>query len=536
MSRRILREQLFKLLFRIEFNDIEEMKQIYINQIGDCNLSDILDIEALIQRTYTDDILDNLFTNVESNDVIMIDGEEVSVVNVGLEFNMIVHSTNAYSKMPMIDNNYYDSWNLSKNTINHGICTCLVSSKCLGFPPLNVNDKEDGVIFGFSSFSIDSINSMAPYDLFSVNSGYITDTERRACFTTLEGCISSTRHTHNEFVIERNNLLDSKTNNIQPTCVIILSTMEEYQKKNARKAASEMNPPEGIPIVYVDVEKIVLSSKEMIESKIELFRSTGDLKLLSEIINDYETMKCSLSRSWNFPYVDVNVINQVISDYIVKVSMSSDKESKLIELEEILNYEKSKFDLSVDAGNRRRYFDLDYLNHIRNIYTNLGDVKFSEFDQTEFVEKSNIYISGGLCKDTGYSLAGISLVIDKVAPFLNLKDVDKYLLMNCFYDDNLVASDLKIFVDFIKKASLLSSDVEIDNLLSTYNVDLSNYNVIYILSVYKDLNNLLNGFDPNKLINGSIKVIVNYSLELMNYIKELNNKDILDVDEDTVNL
>jgi len=27
MSRRVLREQLFKLLFRVEFNDLEEMKE-----------------------------------------------------------------------------------------------------------------------------------------------------------------------------------------------------------------------------------------------------------------------------------------------------------------------------------------------------------------------------------------------------------------------------------------------------------------------------------------------------------------------------
>ena len=79
----------------------------------------------------------------------------------------------------MINDNYFDSWNYSDKTSNHGICTCFISNANLGAAPV----AGKGVILGFTNLNENSITSMAPYDLVSRNEGITTTSRHPAMFT-----------------------------------------------------------------------------------------------------------------------------------------------------------------------------------------------------------------------------------------------------------------------------------------------------------------------------------------------------------------
>lgn len=354
----------------IEIDNINMLYELYYSYNPRYTINDVFEIENCFQKAYTRELQQSLFDGKGIEKQITIDGENIMVLEPLQSFKILTHSTNAYSNMPLINNNYYQSWNLSKKTNNHGICTALVSDKCLGLPPLG---KEGyGCIFGFTEFSEDSVTNIAPYDLCSTNGEYELKTERPLIYTSSNNMIDMTRHSHNECVIERTNLLNDNSVNIQPQYVIITSEMNELQMKNSLKASKEMNPPNGLPIVYLDIEKIVKNNKININKKIQEFITTKDINCFKELLSDYETVKCTLKTIKNYDFIDVKEIDRLIEIYIdFCISLNeSEKTQRLKELESALNEEKRKFDLVADSGNRIKVFDIKYDEHIQKI--NIG--------------------------------------------------------------------------------------------------------------------------------------------------------------------
>lgn len=332
----------------------DELDEFYKENDTFYSVDDLFYIENAIQIAYTRDFKNKMYSNTISNSAIEINGENVPVIVPEGSFNLLIHSTNAYRKMQLINNNYYDSWNSSKSTNNHGICTALISDYSLGFTPLG---KDVGCIYGFNDFSEKQFGLMAPYDLVSNSSNYSFEAIRPSRFSTLKDTIDYTRHTHNEIVLERRNLDDTDEINIQPNYVIITNEFSEMQKQNALKAAREMNDGKGLPILYIDFEKIIAEKKNEIREEIDLFRTTSDFNLLSDFINKYECIKCTKFEIEKYDFVDVSEITNVIDEYIDNNYFDSDKMKMLLH---VLETENNKFEMLASDGPRQRYFDINF--------------------------------------------------------------------------------------------------------------------------------------------------------------------------------
>lgn len=350
-------------------NNVEMLRELYNTYSPRYTINDMFEVENSLQQSYNKELENSMFKGNGDKIELEINGQKIQAINLNKPFKMLTHSTNAYSSMPMIDNDYYKSWNLSKKMNNHGICTALVSEKCLGLPPLR--NEGDGCIFGFTEFSEDSITNMAPYDLCSINNEYELQTSRPLIYTSSEDIINTTRHSHNEYVLERTNLKNNDTVNIQPQYIIITSEMTEHQKENSLKAANEMNPPTGLPIVYIGIKEIVKTNQKNILDMMSEFGKTKNPKTLKNLINDYETVKCTLRTIQNYEFINVDIIDNLITSYInyCNTLPEIEKNIHLESLEIILNDEKRKFDLIIDSGNRFKEFDIDYKKHIEQIMT-----------------------------------------------------------------------------------------------------------------------------------------------------------------------
>ena len=92
--------------------------------------------------------------------------KEVPVYEPGFDFKMLIHSTAAYGEMELLNNNYFDSWNKSLRTANHGICCSLIANDNLGMAAVK------DVLLGFDSWDKKAISQSSPYDLHTYNDGY----------------------------------------------------------------------------------------------------------------------------------------------------------------------------------------------------------------------------------------------------------------------------------------------------------------------------------------------------------------------------
>lgn len=307
--------------------------------------------------------------------------KEVPVYEPGFDFKMLIHSTAAYGEMELLNNNYFDSWNKSLRTANHGICCSLIANDNLGMAAVK------DVLLGFDSWDKKAISQSSPYDLHTYNDGYNLQEGHAMVFLTPQDIINTTRHTHNEQTLERVELRPEKKvkgcANIQPSYVIIASDMPDPLKAKAIKCSKEMN----IPIVYLDKEKIITHEQEKIDSKIALWKETSNreekLDLLEQILISHENNRCGLRMTnpdWVEEYFPTrkieSIIEQSISEFQNKYFLTGDIQSYYEDskqLMDILDREQRKFNLAYEATSRTNEIDLsieEYENRLMQVVDN----------------------------------------------------------------------------------------------------------------------------------------------------------------------
>ena len=245
------------LLDKICKADSKSIKELYNLNIY-YKLSDIIEIMHNLDKAYNKCISNTIkgYENgIKKNKEIIINNQPINleVIEIESDFELLVHSTDAYGSMEMINDNYFDSWNYSDRTANHGICASFISNSNLG----TARVRGKGVLFGFVNLNENSITTMAPYDIVSKNQDIQTTSRHPAMFTDTKDLASYTRHTHNELVLERRNIKeDAIYPVIQPDCIIIYDEMEEEIKSNALKAQQDFKS-KGIylPIIYINRRK-----------------------------------------------------------------------------------------------------------------------------------------------------------------------------------------------------------------------------------------------------------------------------------------
>ena len=290
----------------------------------------------------------------------------IPVYDPGLEFKMLIHSTAAYGKMTLINDNYFDSWNKSDRKSNHGICCSLIANDNMGMAAVN------DVLFGFDSWDDKAMPKVAPYDIYSSNDRYEIIEGRPLLFMTAQDIIDNTRHTHNEQVLERTELrpdkMDSEFPNIQPSYVIVYSDMPDEIKANAVKCSQEMQ----IPIVYLDKERIIVNEQRKIDDLIETYHQTTSvsdkLDMVQKIILIHENNRSGIrmtNPSWREKYFPTGKVDKLLEETVLIIQEEYRQTGDLSEyfrqsskLMEILDAENKKFQVTMESTDRKNYIDL----------------------------------------------------------------------------------------------------------------------------------------------------------------------------------
>ena len=347
-------------------NDVNAIKN-NIKLVKQYTISDFLNIKSIMTSSYNKSIIQDI--KLPENIIkrkLEIGGKSIEVGELTAEFGIFIHSTDAYGTMELINNSYFESWNYNSNTKNHGICTSYITNSSYGTPLI----KKTGVMFGFTNVDENSIPLYAPYDLYTSNDGYTITSRQKPFLGRLKTMSDYTRHTHNEFSIERR-VFDKKGNSSlrQPDCIIIFEDMPESIKENSIKAYEDFKK-NGIELQLIYIDRVKNAKKEAIKLAIliDLFEETHNLEILEQIINIYECNLCSCNYLGNekdnslrlfdqHELFQTNRISELLfktADYIENIQDVETRNIMLNNYISILNKEQFKFDLINDFNKKRR--------------------------------------------------------------------------------------------------------------------------------------------------------------------------------------
>lgn len=323
----------------------------------------------------------------------------ISVYEAPSDFVMLVHSTLAYGELKLIDNNYKTSWNESDRTQNHGICCSLIANDYLGTAEIG------DVLLGFNDLSENSLIKSAPYDLFTRNDDINITSAKKSKFLTPRNIINNTRHAHNEQSIERRELREELINrgiiNLQPSYVIVFSDMDDKLRKKACKCAEDF----GIPIVYVDKQKVVQNESNKIDKMIGELNNTQDITrqiaIFSEIYLKHENNRCGLMHDEELKTkFSTGRIEKVLDDIVNRLIEGKNNThnyelycNNVLKLIEILKREEDKFITCYETGSRVAFNDIDINQYIVKLYreidNNLCNVNTSKLSFISSIAQSD---------------------------------------------------------------------------------------------------------------------------------------------------
>jgi hypothetical protein len=351
----------------LNIDDLATLREIYHNTNEYYKASDIMTILSIMKDAYNKEISQSIQGKQEGTNVTKVfkdaDGNDVSLEMTELldDFGILVHSTCAYGEMPLIDGNYFKSWNYNPNTENHGICCSYITNSSYG----TANVTGSGVMFGFTRLNENSVAIYSPYDLVTINNGFTIDSRRNPYYTKLDDISSTTRHTHNEFDLERrNDSIENRYPCIQPDCIIIFEDMPDEIKANSIKAYNDFKE-QGIELklIYMDRKKIATNEASKVRNMINMFKKNHDLSLLKEIINKYESNICGMDFMQGVDKDSLFMTNEISNilhnepNYIMSINDLEERNNKIVEFIDILEQEQYKFDLVEEQiGNRGHRF------------------------------------------------------------------------------------------------------------------------------------------------------------------------------------
>lgn len=210
---------------------------------------------------------------------------------------MMITSIGAYTSMEEPDD-YYASWNVDK-IASHGCCCSYVGEKNLGTAEVKY------CCLGFTDYELGALQLSGPYDLCSASAkdSYQISSMYSSMYLLPDDVLGYTRHTHNETVWERRSISGDAMFKKQPSYIVYfvdnfedrLSDPEAMKQwESVKKAAANFSievdgVKKSLPIMVVEREKIAKSQLEIIQNKLNEFKTTLDSKLIKDIISDYES-------------------------------------------------------------------------------------------------------------------------------------------------------------------------------------------------------------------------------------------------------
>ncbi len=357
----------------IDIDDPITLEEIYNTETISYSMADRFTIEGMMQKAYFESLVNDYVNKQQGTKVTKQykdkEGNLVSLEMTELidNFGVILHSTCAYGEMPLLDNDYFNAWNNNPNTENHGICCSYITNSSYGTAAVSGN----GVMFGFTKLNNTSVSTYSPYDLATKNFGYNITCRYTPFYTTLNDIPDFTRHTHNEFNLERRNYsIDPRFASVQPDCIIIFEDMDENIKANSIQAYQDFKK-HGIELklIYIDRVKVANNEASKLDAMMKEYLITYDLNILREIINKYESNICGCDFIGMGKEESLNLFNQhelfktdkikeLLQEtikYIANIPDINERNAKITAFIKILDDEQYKFDLLDDMNKDRAH-------------------------------------------------------------------------------------------------------------------------------------------------------------------------------------
>ncbi len=278
----------------INEQSLNELKIIYKESgkvITDYNAMSLL--ESTIRNEYAQMYNKTLY-HVNSKDItkdkrlqnVTYKGKKIQIYEVDGDFNMQVHTLGAYSGWSR-PKNFLEDWNQPK-IASHGICTSYIGNNQIAIA------RPKGPILGFDHYEENSLLLSYNADLVSrsANQKFSTSTQIPGKTLPPKPMIDSTRHNHDEMVIDR--LIQNQSTLVKrkPDYVVYIvddiNDDNNFDKNNkyyemTLQAAADF----GVPIVIVDRLKYAKSEKEKCDKLEEKFMETKSSLALEELLLTY---------------------------------------------------------------------------------------------------------------------------------------------------------------------------------------------------------------------------------------------------------
>lgn len=309
-----IRKILYDLIFLMECDDIDILKNVYLNlSVENIDFKYSVLLEQLIRNIYIEQYNDKL----SSNKIINI---EDNIYEVEDNVNLLVHVLGAYNSKYKEPANFKDEWNIELMK-NHGVCTSYITNQNLStarnikYPTLVFNELENNSMLLSSPDDIAS-NSM--------NESFATSLMKPCCFLLPDTMIDETRYHHNEIVLERKYLDDKSNINYKrlPNYVLFIATkdyinedeslnMDKIKSTDLWRMTEKASKDFNVPILIINKVKINKKEIEEINKLKEEMISTNNYLLINKIIVRYMNNLMDLDNIITTDDID-NFINSML--------------------------------------------------------------------------------------------------------------------------------------------------------------------------------------------------------------------------------
>lgn len=335
-----LKESLEKIIKSGSIKEIKDIDASLEKQDIKISFKDIYKIIDNIKKNYGNELNSSLLQVNATNGVIDA---------TNLDFNLLVHVIGAYGAVPTGD--IYESWNTKEKSSTVSICTSFISDNNMGIAPTN----EHSVVLGFNNLPDDFLEIMSSNDMIS--DGFKAKKSSR--FLNPEELKNITRHGHNEIVIRRRKG-EFTEEKVEPSYIICFDNINEESKIASEKF--------GVPIIFIDREKVAERHHNEIVSMVEQFKTDLNPHLISKIICEQENNKAGLRLvrpdlvekyfSTDFRQKNIDELYSIISNGLQNNNVNSI--TAMNEFVKAVEKEVDKFKVTKEVPFRKNTFDIKY--------------------------------------------------------------------------------------------------------------------------------------------------------------------------------
>ncbi len=346
-----LKQALEKIVFADNIETLNQIEMQLSNQNSRVTFVDIENTINKIKISYGKEIKDSLFKTDKASGVIDVSD---------IDFNLLVHIVGAYGETP--DGDIYESWNSKERTSSTSISTSFISSDNLGTALMNSHS----VILGFADLPDDYLEVMSSMDMVSAD----VYSRRQSKFLNSKELKDNTRHGHNEIVTRRRKGKFTEEK-LQPSYIVCFDQINDESRVASEKF--------GIPIIFIDRERVALRQHTKILNMIEEFKTTLNPNLIASIVCEQENNRAGLRLgrpdlveqyfSTDFRQQNINTLY----DYI-KLGLEKGEPNAIEAMKAFVSSiesEREKFVVSKDESPQRAStFDIEYEELVEDFKNN----------------------------------------------------------------------------------------------------------------------------------------------------------------------